>query len=326
MLYYKSSLGCVEYYDNVLHEPSLCDPTMLFILGLEAITTSINEYYTTDAITGKSIVDESRLYNIILYRDRVGGDKFFTNIKDYLSLFGNPIVYSDKLELYCAGLKLFMSQLTGTSHSRSVPAIFHNALDISVLGLDGYSDHSEICSKTIHALDNSGCKNQIYKKFDNKSMYSYALGVLFGCQCLGYDEYKIYRESPHTWYTGEYSNLVMSAYSVFNFHHYRNLCCIDNDKKLRFKYHGIQFNKLWNFKNETFYDISIEASDHGYILTNREKSPASRTIVIESYPDDGYELDHVVASFGSGSLYIDGSYFIMPDNHVILRPFFIERI
>lgn len=264
MLYYKSSIGCVEYYDSVLHEPRLCDPTMLFILGLEAVTTPQEEYYkeipVIDKETGKqkidpetgepiteSVVDEERLRKIVLYRDRVGDQEFFDKIVKHLSLFGKPDTFEDRVEFYCAGMRMFMNQLTGTDSSRIVPVIFHDIIEFSTLGVEDSADYNEVYSKISDVLSKAGCKNQIYKRLDTKAMYSYSLGVLYGCFCLGYSYDSVWNDDSSEWYDGEYAHLVSSAKNVFTFQFSHTLCCIDIDPKLRRKYHSTQGNKLWNF-------------------------------------------------------------------------------
>lgn len=264
MLYYKSSIGCVEYYDDIEHEPLLCDPTMLFILGLEAVTTQQEEYYkevtvidpdthkpVIDPDTGlpvtETVVDGIRLRHIVIYKDRVNNEDVYNKIIKYFSIHGKIEEFEDRVEFYCAGLRQFMNQLTGTDSSRIAPVIFHDIIEFSTLGVENDSDYNEIYEKITDVLNNAGCKNQTYKKLDIKSMYSYALGVLFGCVCLGYNFDDIWNDDPSEWYDGDYAHLVSSAKNIFSFYYSHQLCCIDIDPKLRRKYHSIQYNKIWNF-------------------------------------------------------------------------------
>lgn len=266
MLYYKSSIGCVEYYDEIERKSLLCDPTMLFILGLEAITTPQEEYYkkvqiidpdtnkpVIDPDTGlpvtETIVDVIRLRRVVIYKDRINNEDVYNKIVKYFSIHGKPEEFEDHVEFYSAGLRQFMNQLTGTDSARIVPVIFHDIIEFSTLGVENDSDYNEIYEKVTNVLISAGCKNQTYKKLDIKSMYSYALGVLFGCVCLGYSTDSIWNSDSLEWYNGDYAHLVSSAKNIFSFCHDHQLCCIDIDPKLRRKYHSIQDNKIWNFSN-----------------------------------------------------------------------------
>lgn len=99
---------------------------------------------------------------------------------------------------------------------------------------------------------------QIYKLLDYRSMYSYALGVLYGCRCMGFSPILIWRIDPKFWYNGDYVNLVNTAWHVFRFHH---TCYIEeldesSDTTLSDKYKGITPNRLWNFGSEPEIDCS----------------------------------------------------------------------
>lgn len=264
MLYYKSSNGCVEYYDEVEHKPLLCDPTMLFILGLEAVTTQEEEYYkeiqvidpdthkpVIDSETGlpvtETVVDGLRLRRVVIYKDRVNNEDAYNKIIEYFSIHGDLEEFEDRVEFYCAGLKQFMNQLTGSDSSRIAPVIFHDIIEFSILEVEDDSNYNEIYEKIASVLSNAGCKNQTYKKLDIKSMYSYALGVLFGCVCMGYNSDSIWNSDSSEWYDGDYIHLVASAKNIFLFNYAHQLSCIDIDQKLRRKYHSIQYNKIWNF-------------------------------------------------------------------------------
>ena len=353
MLYYKSSIGCVEYYDSVLHEPRLCDPTMLFILGLEAVTTPQEEYYkeipVIDPETGKqkldpdtgdqiteSVVDKERLRKIVLYRDRVGGQEFFDKIVKHLSLFGKPDTFEDRVEFYCAGMRMFMNQLTGTDSSRIVPVIFHDIIEFSTLGVENDSDYNEIYEKITNALNNAGCKNQIYKRLDVKSMYSYSLGVLYGCFCLGYNYDSVWNDDSSEWYDGEYAHLVSSAKNAFTFQFSHPLCCIDIDPKLRRKYHSTQGNKLWNFpyistgKTISLYrnsSLLLKGSEYEdedgsrLILNDSSQEIHSGFIRLDSlYESDGiteYKCNIVEEDqYGNPLVDLDGNYIAWYDSKV----------
>jgi len=268
-MFYKSSLGCIEYYDEVLHISKLCDPTMLFILGLEAVTTPQEDYYkdipVIDPETGKhmidpetgdtiteSVVDNIRLRKIIIYKNRINDQGIYNKIVDYLTIVGETLVHEDYIEFYCAGMKIFMNQLTGIVDNRIVPIIFHDARQYNIaLSDEDRLNFNKIYSVLSEIFSTAGQKSQTYKYIDYKSMYSYALGVLYGCICLGYSDNIIWRLDPSMWYTGQYTSLVSTAYITFNYRYYHPIKCIDHDKKLLFKYKGIQLNKIWNFDEST---------------------------------------------------------------------------
>lgn len=91
-----------------------------------------------------------------------------------------------------------------------------------------------------------------FRLLDYKSMYSYALGVLYGCKCLGYLDEAIWRFPPRMWYAGTLNNLVETAWYTFNFHWTHH---IENSEYSI--YHDIQDNQIWNFTN-TFEPQSSE--------------------------------------------------------------------
>lgn len=96
----------------------------------------------------------------------------------------------------------------------------------------------------------------VTRLFDYKAMYSYSLGVLYGCLCLGFDPKLIFRIDPKYWYTESYLNLVRTAYVCFKHHYTTNV--INND---------IQENKLWNFDQ---YNLEVLGSDKQILFYNDE--------------------------------------------------------
>ena len=89
--------------------------------------------------------------------------------------------------------------------------------------------------------------SNIYCLLDYKAMYSYALGVLYGCRCIGYSDKYIWRYSPDVWYKGSFSNLVRTAWYTFKFRFSGNQSNIHSILKGDVNYQAIQPNKLWNF-------------------------------------------------------------------------------
>lgn len=270
---YSSKLGCLIYQDEVLGEQSLCEPTMLFLLGLE------------------SILYPERVDSRFLYFSRESISDLFDSVYEYL--YNKPsdssITY---IEYDCSGAKLFINDLTGKDVDKVMPIIFHDDRYESVLKFGPDTTYDEKAQKIIYLFEDAGynksagtvkvisksgitdpdiiaqidAKNeeyleihkrkvlnsQIYKLLDYKSMYSFALGVLYGCQCIGYNEDFIYRIEPSMWYDDDYVNLVTTAFYTFKFHYTSQIPEIDSDIKLSCKYKGIQFNKLWNFDNDKF--------------------------------------------------------------------------
>jgi hypothetical protein len=108
------------------------------------------------------------------------------------------------------------------------------------------SHNSVVTSINDERVSNSN----IFKLLDFKSMYSYALGVLYGCRCLGYNNLFIWRLNPSLWYDGVFKNLVSTAWSVFRFYKSAYIEEFEEDPDLSVKYQSIAYNKLWNFDDK----------------------------------------------------------------------------
>ena len=301
---YSSKLGCLLYEDSVLGSQCLCEPTMLFLLGLDAILSP-----------------NSSESSISFSRESVG--ELFDDIYRYLyKLYNNEPVNSNEINYNINGLKKFMNSLTGTDNSRVVPIIFHDDNDEVTLGfledtttddkankihiifdsagyesgdgslplLSKYGVSDEASLKVIdeynetlkeeHSIKKANA--MIYKLLDYRAMYSYALGVLYGCKCLGYDESIIWRLEPSRWYKelsdleddtedSLYINLVNTAWDVFRFHYTHPIPRIDSDIRLACKYKGIQSNKLWNFNIDEYNFKSDEVPCHTLYIENGEE-------------------------------------------------------
>lgn len=312
-MYYSSRIGCVIYLDDVIGGLRLCEPTLLFLLGLDAVTTPSSDYIIKtpiiDPVTGKPAIDkdtgeiqyeddkpnEYLLKNLVIHKDVVG-EEIFKRIIDTVGIDYSILhITDDEVVFDLKGLKSFMNSITGTGSDRIVPFIFHEHEDISVLGdIDADNRNNDLSDKmkkvfdyagydvadtSVHILGKSFIEDEstinaidkynedllaehnikkfyrhIYKILDYKSMYSYALGVLFGCKCLGFSDNDIWRSDPSSWYDGEYTNLVSLAHTVFKFHYRHPIAKIDRDHSLFKKYKSIQINKIWNFDN-TQYNI-----------------------------------------------------------------------
>lgn len=338
---YSSRNGCFYYYDSILFRWHIAEPTLLFLLGLEAITSydkSISDSIVISKYVYKSYIDKVEPIEHI--------DDVYDDIYSFLSKIGSVEDYEHYLKFNCYGLKLLLNDMTGTGDDRTVPFIFkydaNKSLVDSAKELDTnsklsfydiqaqriYDVFNDIgydisCDKTIlyngkivlrpeyyidrtkgnirYILDsltdvdnrtlrttiinniltynakvnaahekritNSG----IYRLLDYKAMYAYALGVLYGCRCLGFDDSVIWRLDPKLWYNDVYINLVRTAWYVFRFHWTYKLedvaldmhvdhslegdakeDAIESANKAYFeKYQGIQDNKIWNFNNDS---------------------------------------------------------------------------
>jgi hypothetical protein len=272
---YFSRLGDVCYYDYKQMRPLLSEPTMLFLLGLEAIITPSEEYSLDQICFSRSSIE-----NIF---DKV-----------YFYLYGTETPDDiDSIEYDCSDMKRSFSTITGMASDRIVPIIYHNYFNMPIIDdfkveaeklhmifdSAGYNkkDNSVRYISKKAAVENIGenlyftmlssenidsaeeynrrlreehekkkLYSQMYKLLDYKAMYSYALGVLYGCKTLGYT-FEFTSTDP-SWYDGEYQSLVSTALVTFNFH-LKWIDGIDNDKRLHKKYKCIQTNKVWNYKD-----------------------------------------------------------------------------
>ena len=278
MCCYSSRIGCVLYFDDVIYDKCLCEPTMLFLLGLDAITMPMPEDLSDDEI-------DNWLRYLTVKREVVGD--LYDSIIDYLSLYYKIVSNEeDSITFDVNGMKLFMNQVTGTGTDRIVPVVFHEHEKDAILNIDEDDKYNDLAAKilnvfnfagydvadkevsvlgksyitdedTLKAIDeyNSSLIEEhhkktyyrnIYKMLDYKAMYSYALGVLCGCKCLGYSDI-IWRTDPSDWYDGDYTNLINTAYNTFKWHYKHPLPKIDRDIHLLNKYKATQVNYIWNF-------------------------------------------------------------------------------
>lgn len=260
-MFYSSRLGNLQYFDFVLYKTQRCDPTMLFILGLESVINPIND---TDFI--------------VIHKNTV--PDIFDGIYTYL--FGNlpdPALSVESIEFNCFGLKRFLNILTGTDYDRVIPCIYHDSYndlplyenkleeilnifkyagydkldsEVHYIGIFGLSDQAAIDSvvydNQIIKAEHEKAKqySQLYKLIDYKAVYQYALGVLYGCTCIGYLSSLVFSNSTD-WYDGQYDSLIRTASAVFNFHYNHVIKKIDSDPRLFEKYKGTGSNSIWNF-------------------------------------------------------------------------------
>ena len=338
---YSSRNGCFYYYDSILFRWHIAEPTLLFLLGLESITSydkSISDSIVISKCVYKTYIDKVEPLEHI--------DDVYDDIYSFLSKIGSVEDYEHYLKFNCYGLKLLLNDMTGTGDDRTVPFIFKYDANKSLVDpakeldtnsklsfydiqaqriYDVFNDigYDTSCDKTV--LDNGKivlrpeyyidrtkgnirdildsltdvdnkplrtaiinniltynakvnavhekriANSEIYKLLDYKAMYAYALGVLYGCRCLGFDDSIIWRLDPKLWYNDVYFNLVRTAWYVFRFHWAYKLedvaldmhvdLSLEGDAKeaaiesankaYSEKYQGIQDNKIWNFNNDS---------------------------------------------------------------------------
>ena len=260
---------------------SVLTPSSEYIDTVPVIDKNTKEQ-AIDPETGELLFEDKpnkeRLKTCILHRDEIGEDEFD---KAYFYLYGKqPKDDVTEIHVTFKNFKMYLNTITGVSSDRIVPIICHDCFNhlsiddfnveaqklIDILNCAGYNvkansvpyrgkfgvtDPDELAAidlynnnlKEIH--EKKKLYSQLYKTLDYKSMYSYALGVLYGCQCLGYSD--VFSNDPLLWYNGEYTNLVKTAYITFKFHADHHICDIDGDKRLYNKYKGTQLNRIWNF-------------------------------------------------------------------------------
>lgn len=328
---YSSRNGCLFYYDSVLYSWKVAEPTTLFLMGLESITSY-----------NKSVSDKLTISKYAYYEDRDTLEELnyiselYDEIYSFLSQIGSVNDYEQYLNFNCYGLKLLLNTMTGTGTDRTVPIIFKNDINNSLIDLSkvsvrvpestangmSYYDNqaqkiydifNDACYDLQHTADDGKtypsdyidathatpdwmenkydksileCKVKLYKDIasynksleevhdervansgiysliDFEAMYSYALGVLFGCTCLGFDNKFVWRFNPRYWYNGEFRNLVTTAWYVFHFKWTNNIgyfaehssdTSVTNPNQFR----EIQENKLWNFDNDKEFENEV---------------------------------------------------------------------
>lgn len=345
---YTANRGCVFYHDDILKRDCHCEPNILFLLGLEAITQnydpSLDEYIVLD----KYIKD-------INHADTNNEIGIFDSICKYLEI---PVSSEDiehiKNETY--GLKkYFLNNLTGTSKDRCCPIILRDSTNSKeiyenvIIDIDydtsdktkwdlqaqrikslfedaGYDipgarkisrlnitdddllklidDYNESAIQNHHKKDHNKFH---YKLIDYRSMYAYALGVLYGCKIAGYDDYIIWRIDPTFWYRGEYKNLVLSAWYIFQHHWNHPIKKIDRDPNLWDLYKGIRPpHLLWNYPGDT-----IEYPEKKRLYKCTDKLDLAYTDGEYYYIDDWYTFEDLQNNYGITET--KSSYYHMKD-------------
>jgi len=260
-MFYASKLGNVRYFDFVLYNSQRCEPSLLFILGLESILNPDNQFNR----------------NIVLYRNQI--QDIFDGVYTYLyGTLPDPSLLITSIEFDSFGLKSFINNLTGNEIDKVIPLIYHDSYNdvpiyeskvddiLNIFNFAGYSktDDEIHYIGTFGVTDqsvidyiigyNESLKNdhekkkkysQIYKLIDYRAVHQYALGVLYGCTQLGYEPSLVFSKDT-TWYDGQYNNLILTASAAFNFNT-KQIPKIDIDPDLVNKYKGINQNRIWNY-------------------------------------------------------------------------------
>lgn len=134
---YSSRNGCLFYYDRSLYSWQICEPTLLFLLGLESILTF--DTSITDTITLPKLLRQSVTNKLIPLHDFFILDdiyRFLTNI--------DAIEDSETfIKFPCNGLKFLINELTGTGKDRTIPIIFKNDNNSSLINLSSGTDLSK---------------------------------------------------------------------------------------------------------------------------------------------------------------------------------------
>ncbi len=321
---YSSLNGCFYYYDSILFRWQIAEPTLLFLLGLEAITSykkSSSDEITLSKYAYYTDVDKLRPLEHM--------ENIYDDIYSFLSKIGSVEDFEHYLKFNCYGLKLLLNEMTGTGNDMTVPIIFKSDVNKSLADptktsvrlsesaksdmlyydlqaqkiyniftdagydtsciretrdrktklADYYIDKDSEDLKYINKFPVAERKairkdinvynskinevhserltySEIYRLLDYKAMYAYALGVLYGCRCIGYDASIIWRLDPKYWYKDSYMNLARTAWYVFRFRWTHPIEDVsdtrdeESDAAYTEKYQGIQDNKIWNFTND----------------------------------------------------------------------------
>lgn len=376
---YSSRNGTLFYYDRVLYTWQVAEPTMLFLLGLESVTSYMNALSDTLVIANSVYIKDQN--DVVPFEHF----KIYDKIHSYLSQLSGIEDFEYYLKFNCNGLKLLLNELTGIGSDRTVPIIFRN--DVNNKSIDLNSSMSRLeSSETATLYDRQAQKirdifsdadyssgslidtsdiedasiakylkaynvtlseyyserrknGQIYKLLDYNAMYSYALGVLYGCRCLGFSPTLIWRIDPKFWYNGEFKNLVSTAWYAFRFHHTHYIPELDEaaDAEMRDRYKGITPNRLWNIGSDKEIDkldeLPLKASelncyalhidktyDTEQVLINEqavaepliysqfsESDPTIRSVYISYYVMSAAYRCFILSAFGD-SLPISGDY------------------
>lgn len=127
---YKSSHGTLFYYDPDLYIWKHANPTMLFLLGFESVTTYDNA--VSDTILISRLVYQ-RISNRLVSLENFD---IFDEIYSYLSSINQTEDFDSYLVSSLHGLKLVLNDLTGTGKDRTIPLIFHTDVNAKYIDLN----------------------------------------------------------------------------------------------------------------------------------------------------------------------------------------------
>jgi hypothetical protein len=112
----------------VLYSWQISEPTLLFLLGLEAVTSY-----------SKSLSDTLTISKLVYYKDIDSVEpleyleEIYDEIYSFLSQIGSVEDSENYLKFNCYGLKLLLNSLTGTGDDRTVPVIFKTDVNRSLV-------------------------------------------------------------------------------------------------------------------------------------------------------------------------------------------------
>lgn len=135
-----------------------------------------------------------------------------------------------------------------------------------------YNRYTEMCNNAA-----------IFYKLDYAAMYSYALGVLYGCICLEFPAKAVFRLEPKYWYNGTYFNLVNTAWHCFKFAYIQNHWYYNDDSNSDLSnYNFIIENKLKNY-SDLNDGIELHQDDRFLCIAYLDNGKAKFEPIIYSY-------------------------------------------
>ena len=145
---YTSQNGCFFYYDRDTFNWELCEPTLMFLLGFEAITMF-------DKSSSDSIVISNKIYDTKTgVVDDMPDFPIYDEAISYLASLGQVEDGEYYARYNCYGLKLLMNELTGTGTDRTVPVIFLNDINRKLVDPNKYP-YSDKAGKSYYDLQST---------------------------------------------------------------------------------------------------------------------------------------------------------------------------
>lgn len=170
---YSSSNGCFFYYDRVLYGWRIAEPTMLFLLGLEAVTSYENAQSDTLTLSKYAYyIKDSDIVPLEYYNE------IHDAIYNFLSHNGSVEDFENYIHFNCYGLKLLLNEMTGTGNDRTVPIIFKSDINKSLINITTSTDMFRV-SET-DRLNMSQYDLQAQKIYDIFEDAGYSLSKAYG--------------------------------------------------------------------------------------------------------------------------------------------------